>query len=241
MDTHIADDKLAELHVEDIVVRANDRHADRFEIDPVAERKLLRKLDWRVVPVLWFLYMLAFLDRTNIGNAKIQGMTKDLKMTGNDYNIALELTTHLPIPQMNFFPTYIVFEVPSNILIKRLAPSTWLATIMFLWGIVTICEGLVRTKEQLWAMRALLGLFEAGFFPGCMYLISMYYKRYENQWRFNIFFTGSILAGSFSGLLAYATAHMDGTAGYAGWRWIFILKGLVTSVVALASKWFIVD
>ncbi|KAK3068470.1 hypothetical protein LTR53_013925 [Teratosphaeriaceae sp. CCFEE 6253] len=122
MDTHIADDKLAELHVEDIVVRANDRHAERFEIDPVAERKLLRKLDWRVVPVLWFLYMLAFLDRTNVGNAKIQGMTKDLKMTGNDYNIAL----------MIFFPTYIVFEVPSNILIKRFAPSTWLATIMFL-------------------------------------------------------------------------------------------------------------
>ncbi|TKA49262.1 hypothetical protein B0A55_12856, partial [Friedmanniomyces simplex] len=98
MDTHIADDKLAELHVEELVVKANDRNVERYDIDPVAEKKLLRKLDWRVVPVLWFLYMLAFLDRTNIGtsmrspfarNAKIQGLTKDLKMTGNDYNIAL--------------------------------------------------------------------------------------------------------------------------------------------------------
>ncbi|KAK1075961.1 hypothetical protein LTR33_009367 [Friedmanniomyces endolithicus] len=206
MDTHIADDKLAELHVEELVVKANDRCVERYEIDPEAEKKLLRKLDLRVVPALWFLYMLAFLDRTNIGNAKIQGLTKDLKMTGNDYNIAL----------MIFFPSYIVFEVPSNILIKRLAPSTWLSLIMFLWGVITI-------------------------FPGCMYLISMYYKRYENQWRFNIFFSGSILAGSFSGLLAYAIAHMDGVAGYAGWRWIFILEGLVTAIVAIASKWFIVD
>lgn len=88
-------------------------------------------------------------------------MTKDLRMTGNDYNIALFI----------FFPSYIVFEVPSNILIKRLAPSTWLAGIMLLWSIVTICQGVVRTKEQLYAMRFLLGLFEAGFFPGCTYLI----------------------------------------------------------------------
>lgn len=89
----------------------------------------------------------------------------------------------------------------------------------FIPGIVTICQGVVKTPGQLQAMRFLLGLFESGFFPGCMYLISMYYKRYELQWRFNIFFTGSILAGSFSGLLAYAIAHMDGTAGYSGWRW----------------------
>lgn len=69
----------------------------------------------------------------------------------------------------------------------------------------------------------------------------MYYKRYELQWRFNIYFTGSILAGSFSGLLAYAIAHMDGAAGYAGWRWIFIIEGAVTAVVAVLGKFFIVD
>ena len=69
MDTHIADEKLKELQVDDIVVRANDRNIERFEIDPIAEKRLLRKLDLRVVPVLWFLYMLAFLDRTNIGIA----------------------------------------------------------------------------------------------------------------------------------------------------------------------------
>jgi len=83
-------------------------------------------------------------------------MTKDLKMTGNDYNIALFI----------FFPSYIVFEVPSNILIKRLAPSTLLSGLMFCWGIITIAQGLVKTKESLYAMRFLLGFFESGFFPG---------------------------------------------------------------------------
>ena len=68
-------------------------------------------------------------------------------------------------------------------------------------------------------MRFLIGFFEAGFYPGCIYLISMYYKRYEVQWRFNLFFTGSILAGAFSGLLAYGISFMDGIQGYAGWRW----------------------
>jgi MFS family permease len=114
-------------------------------------------------------------------------------------------------------------QVPSNIILKKVAPSTWLAAIMFLWGIVTIGQGLVQNQAGLIAMRLLLGLFEAGFFPGCVYLISMYYKRYELQWRLNLFFCGAILAGAFSGLLAYAIANLDGLGGYGGWRWIFIM------------------
>lgn len=93
-------------------------------IDPIAERKLLRKCDMHVIPVIAFLYMLAFIDRINIGNARIQGLEKDLKMKGQDYNVALFV----------FFIPYILFEVPSNILIRRFAPSTWLSVIMTLWG-----------------------------------------------------------------------------------------------------------
>jgi len=95
------------------------------------------------------------------GNARILGMTEDLDMTGDDYNIAL----------FTFFIPYILFEVPSNIIIKRVAPSTWLAGIMFFWGVATIGQGLVKTNGGLVAMRVLLGLFEAGFFPGCEYSI----------------------------------------------------------------------
>jgi hypothetical protein len=93
------------------------------------------------------------------GNAKIQGMTKDLNMKGDDYNIALFI----------FFVPYILFEIPSNLIIKKVAPSTWLSAIMFLWGVTTIGQGLIKTNGGLQAMRFLLGFFEAGFVPGCEY------------------------------------------------------------------------
>ncbi|UJO23810.1 MFS transporter prlL [Fulvia fulva] len=138
-------------------------------------------------------------------------------------------------------PTCILFEVPSNISIKRIAPSTWISLIMTLWGIATVGQGLIRNNAGLQAMRFLLGLFEAGFSPGCVYLISMYYKRYELQWRLSIFYTGSFIAGASSGLLAYAIAKMDGVGGYGDWRWIFIIEGLATTIVGIACKWFVPD
>ncbi|OQD85747.1 hypothetical protein PENANT_c009G09215 [Penicillium antarcticum] len=156
------------------------------ELDRSAEKQLLWKLDIHVVPILMFLFLLAFLDRINIGNARLQGLEKDL-------------------------------------------------------GIVTICQGVTESFGGLVACRFLLGLFEAGFMPGCIYLIAMYYKRHELQWRLNVFFSASILAGAVSGLLAYAIAQMDGVAGYSGWRWIFIIEGLVTVVAAIVAKFLIVD
>lgn len=217
---------------EEKIEAINDTHGTN--IDPVAEKKLLRKCDLRVLPPLFVLFLLAFLDRTNIGNAKIQGLTEDLDMTGPNahrYNIALFI----------FFIPYILFEVPSNLILKKLAPSTWLSLIMVLWGISTIGMGLVNNFEGLVAMRVLLGLFEAGLFPGCVYLISMYYKRYELQWRLTLFFTASIIAGAFGGLLAFAIAKMDGIAGYGGWRWIFIIEGIVTVAFGMITKFWVTD
>ncbi|KAF2738263.1 MFS general substrate transporter [Polyplosphaeria fusca] len=224
----MADVKSADIADEKVEV-INDTRGTH--IDPVAEKKLIRKCDLHVVPPVTVLFLLAFLDRTNIGNAKIQGLTEDLHMQGSDYNIAL----------FTFFIPYILFEVPSNLIIKKVAPSTWLSLIMVLWGISTIGMGLVNSLGGLVAMRLLLGLFEAGLFPGCVYLISMYYKRYELQWRLTLFFAASIIAGGFGGLLAFAIAKMDGIRGYGGWRWIFIIEGLVTVVIGLVAKWWVTD
>ncbi|QDS71274.1 hypothetical protein FKW77_001003 [Venturia effusa] len=204
---------------------------DHPSIDSPAEKKLMRKVDLHLIPMLTLLFLMAFLDRTNIGNAKIQGLEKDLKMKGNDYNIALFV----------FFIPYILFEVPSNIIIKRVAPSAYLSAIMVGWGIATVGQGLVKNFGGLVAMRFLIGLFEAGFFPGCVYLISMYYKRYELQRRFNVFFSASIIAGAIGGLLAYGIAHMDGIRGYKAWRWIFIIEGLMTIAIGIVSFFFIAD
>lgn len=112
---------------------------------------------------------------------------------------------------------------------------------MTLWGICTVGQGLVTNFAGLVACRFLVGFFEAGLFPGALYLISMYYRRYELQWRFTLFFTASILAGAFGGLLAFALAKMKGIGGYDGWRWIFIIEGLATVVVGALSKFIVVD
>lgn len=152
-------------------------------------------------------------------------------MTGSDYNIAL----------FAFFPLYIILEVPSNMLLKRLRPSAFICSLMACWGVVTIGQGVTRSFAGLVVCRVLLGALEAGFFPGCIYLLSMYYKRHELQWRFNLFFTASTLAGAVSGFLAYAIAHMSGLGGYGGWRWIFIIEGIATVVIAFSAFWFVPD
>ena len=152
-------------------------------------------------------------------------------MKGQDYNIAL----------FTFFILYILLEVPANILLKKMRPSLFLSAIMTGWGIVTIGQGCVQSFGGLVGCRVIIGALEAGFFPGAIYLISMFYKRHELQWRINLFFSASILAGAFSGLLAYAIANMDGVAGYGGWRWIFILEGLLTVIIAFVSYWLVPD
>ncbi|OBT88794.1 hypothetical protein VE02_03145 [Pseudogymnoascus sp. 03VT05] len=226
-------EKVPVSEIDNVDVKASHHatYADLPPMDPVALKKLTRKCDLYVVPPLFVLFLLAFLDRTNIGNAKIQGLEDGLNLKGSEYNIALFI----------FFVPYILFEVPSNVLLKKIAPSTWLSSIMFFWGIATMAQGLINDFGGLVGMRFVLGVFEAGLFPGCIYLISMYYERYELQWRLSLFFSASIIAGAFGGLLAYGLVKMDGLGGYEGFRWIFIIEGLATAVIGALSKFWIAD
>lgn len=115
---------------------------------------------------------------------------------------------------------------------KRFTPRIWLSACMFLFGLCTICQGLVTSYGGLLTTRFFLGVFESGMFPGCFYLIGMWYKRAEAQKRYSFFFSSTTLAGAFGGLLAAAVGKMGGLRGYSGWRWIFILEGVLTCVVA---------
>ena len=174
------------------------------------------------------MYLLAFLDRTNIANASVFGLNKDLGLVGNQYNTALTM----------FFVPYIAFEIPSNIILKRLKPHVWLSACMFLFGLVTICQGLVHNYSGLLATRFFLGLAETGMFPGSFYLIGMWYKRSEAQKRYSFFFGSTSLAGAFGGLLASAIGKMNGMRGYLGWRWIFILG---ICLLRALSQWHLAD
>ncbi|KAK1757860.1 putative transporter [Echria macrotheca] len=200
---------------------------EKAEVD----RKLVRRLDLMLIPWLCFLYLLAFLDRTNIGNAKIAGLSKDLGLSVSRYNATLSI----------FFVSYAVFEPLTNILLKRLRPSVFIPITMFLWGCSMLGMGFVKNWSELMAARWFLGLTEAGLFPGVNYYLSCWYKRSELGIRAAIFFSAAALSGSFGGLLAAAIEQMDGVANYPGWAWIFILEGLLTVAVALVSFWLVQD
>ncbi|RQM08698.1 hypothetical protein DH86_00000424 [Scytalidium sp. 3C] len=195
----------------------------------VNEKQLLRKLDLTLLPPLTLLYLLSFLDRSNIGNAKLDGLTTDLHMTGNQYLLTLTL----------YFLGYVLFEVPCNIILKRTTPKFWLPTLMFLWGVVATLMGVAQSFGGLVAARFFLGVTESGLFPGVVFYLSMWYKRTETNYRVALFFSAASLAGAFGGILAYGIGFMNGVGGYRGWRWIFIIEGLVTIVISAASYFFI--
>ncbi|KAL4934577.1 allantoate permease family MFS transporter [Aspergillus undulatus] len=213
--------------------------SEKYDSPPVAssvasdyadinEKSLLRKLDYKLLPPLTILYLLSFLDRSNVGNARLEGLTDDVGMTGNMYLTGLTL----------YFVGYVVFEVPCNIILKRTTPRVWLPTLTLVWGIVATVLGVVENYAGYLTSRTALGVAESGLFPGVVFYLSMWYKRNEQHYRVALFFSAASLAGAFGGILAWGIAHMDGVGGYAGWRWIFILEGLLTVVVAaLAYLW----
>ncbi|PMD64284.1 MFS general substrate transporter [Hyaloscypha bicolor E] len=196
-----------------------------------ATKKLLRKLDLHLIPFLALLYLLCYLDRTNVGNARLVNLEKDLKMKGLDYNISLAI----------FFPFYVAAEIPSNMMLKRTRPSIWFTLIMVCWGLIMLCMGFVQNFSGLLACRAFLGIAEGGLFPGVSYFITMWYRRTECGLRMALFFSAATLAGAFGGLLARAISQMSGIGGRAGWSWIFILEGLMTLFIGSFSYWLIND
>ncbi|KAI0073708.1 MFS general substrate transporter [Panus rudis PR-1116 ss-1] len=232
---HALPTSILEKHPESVVDLVEDASSRN-----VQERRVMNKIDLRLVPVLCGLYLLAFLDRVNIGNAALFSLKQDLKLGGNEYNSALVI----------FFVPYVVFEVPSNMLLKKFKPHVWphaqfdlpsVPICLFGFGLVTTLQGFTQNYSGILATRFFLGLFESGMLPGCYYLISMWYKRSEAQTRYTFLFSACSLAGAFGGLLASAIGKLDGVRGYHGWRWVFILEGLLTCVSAVAFYFLISD
>ncbi|KAI6041325.1 major facilitator superfamily domain-containing protein [Pisolithus marmoratus] len=222
------------MRLEDAVVMTKDSsqlYNPHVDVSSVDERALIRKIDMRTIPWLSFLYLLCFLDRTSIGNAKLYNMETALHLTDTQYLLCLTI----------FFVSYAIFEVPSNIVLKRLRPSRWLSTLMVGWGIMMTVQGLVHNFSGLMAMRWLLGMFEAGLYPGVTYYLSCWYKRSEFGIRAAIFFSAATVSGAFGGLLGAAISNMNGVGGKPAWAWIFILEGLVTIIAGAVSFWIIVD
>ncbi|KAJ4481244.1 major facilitator superfamily domain-containing protein [Lentinula aciculospora] len=193
--------------------------------DLVMEGKVWRKFDYRVLPVMSMFFLLSFLDRTNIGNARVAGLQTDLGMSNKQYSIALTVT----------YVPYILSELPSNLMLKAVGPDLVLPTMLTLWGIVTTLQGIVNSYSGLLACRFFIGLLEGGIFPGLVLYLSYFYPRYKMNTRVTLFFSSASLSGAFSGILAYGIIQMDGVGSRPGWSWIFILEGSFTFLFGLSS------
>ncbi|KAK4516656.1 uncharacterized protein ATC70_011633 [Mucor velutinosus] len=206
---------------------------DKEFVPPTAEelKAVMWKLDLRIIPFLGLLYLCSFLDRVNIGNAKLAGITKDLSISATDYNIALSI----------FFIGYIIFEVPSNMILKWIGPSKWIPIVMISWGTVMASMAACHNTAGLLASRFFLGITEAGLFPGVIFYLTLWYKRSEQATRVAFFFSCSTLAGAFGGVLAYGIMQMDGLGGLHGWQWIFIIEAIPTLLLSVAAYYFLPD
>ncbi|CAH0043361.1 unnamed protein product [Clonostachys solani] len=198
------------------------------------EKALVRKIDLRVFPMLCVIFGLSLLDRTNISLAYIAGLSKDLQLQiGARYNVAL----------LVFFIGYGIFELPSNLVIRRVGARWWLSFLVTTWGASVLGMGFIHNWQTLTVLRTLLGIFEAGLFPGAVFIIGSWYKQFEMAKRISFFYMAALVASGFGPIIAYALSLIRvGDGMYAaGWRWIFIIEGAFTVAVGIVAMFLLVD
>ncbi|KAK3697706.1 hypothetical protein LTR37_017288 [Vermiconidia calcicola] len=196
------------------------------------EIRLVKKLDLWIMPMLWLMYWLNYLDRNAIALARLDDIEEHLNLNGSEYQTCVSI----------LFVGYILGQIPSNMLITRLKPSWYMAGSMTLWAVVSCCTALSKNFTGLLLTRFFLGVVEAPYYPGALYILGIFYTRKEIATRISILYTGNILATAFAGLIAAGIfAGLGDVAGLHGWQWLFILQGAVTGVVAIASVWFLPD
>ncbi|KAK8086390.1 hypothetical protein PG994_001364 [Apiospora phragmitis] len=197
--------------------------------DP-AEIKLVRKLEFRIMPILWIMYFLNYVDRNAIAQARLNNLEKDLGMSGWEFNTCVSI----------LFVGYVLMQIPSNMFITRIRPGIYMSAWMFVWAVVSACAGAVHSYGGLVAVRFFLGITEAPFYPGATYMLAIFYTRKEVATRIAWFYCAQILATGFSGLISAGVFWgLDGARGLAGWRWLFIIEGAITGFVAIVGFWML--
>ncbi len=196
-----------------------------------ADDALFSKVSWRLLPFLIICYVIAFLDRINIGYAKLQ-MQQTLPFSEAAYAFGAGV----------FFFGYFLFEVPSNLILERIGARKTLLRIMFCWGIVASAMMFVQTTTQFYILRFLLGAFEAGFFPGIILYLTYWYPSARRAKAIATFMTGATIASLIAGPMSGAILkYMDGWLGHHGWQWLFVLQGLPASLLGIMAFYYLQD
>ncbi|KAF5658781.1 major facilitator superfamily transporter [Fusarium circinatum] len=209
-----------------------DEFGAHAKTDP-REIALVKKLDKYLLPMLWFMYLFNYLDRNALVNARLNSLEEDLGLVGTQYNTCVSI----------LFVGYIAGQVPSNKLINRVKPSWYMAGFCLAWSIVSLVTFLANSYGIMVALRFILGVTEAPFYPGALFILSMFYARKELAVRLAIFYTGNMIASSFAGLIAAGVfAGLDQKHGLAGWQWyLFIIQGALSILTAILAFIFLPD
>ncbi|KAI7912236.1 hypothetical protein M9X92_010135 [Pyricularia oryzae] len=220
-----------------------DQFGSHIKTDP-REIALVKKLDWHILylrltytnlrnqPILWLMYLFNYLDRNALVNARLDDLEKRLNLVGTEYNTCVSI----------LFVGYIAFQIPSNMILTRVKPSWYMAGFCLAWSIISLLTYLAHDYATMVAFRFLLGVTEAPFYPGALYVISMFYTRKEIAVRMSWFFTANMLASAVSPLIAAGVfSGLGGARGLAGWQWLFIIQGALSIVVAIMAFFMLPD
>jgi ACS family tartrate transporter-like MFS transporter len=189
-------------------------------------RKLYSKVTWRLIPLLFTCYIIAYIDRINVGFAKLQlreVLGVDDAVFGTVYGLGAGL----------FFIGYFLFEIPSNLILARVGARIWIARIMIIWGFVATAMMLINSASMFYIMRFTLGVAEAGFYPGILLYLTYWFPARERARTIALFATGAVIAGIIGSPLSGAILGMHGAAGLAGWQWLFLLEGIPAVLLGL--------
>ncbi len=189
------------------------------------------KAAWRLVPFLFVCYLFAYLDRINVAFAKLQ-MLSDLGFSEAVYGFGASV----------FFIGYLLFEVPSNLLLLRVGPRRWIARIMVTWGLVSAGMMFVRTPTTFYIMRFLLGVAEAGFFPAIVLYLTYWFPASRRSKVTALFMTGIPMSGVIGGPLSgWLMTVLNGSHGFAGWQWLFLVEGIPTALLGVMAYFYLDD
>ena len=195
------------------------------------EEATYRKVAWRLIPFLLVCYIVAYLDRVNVGFAKLQ-MLADLKFSETVYGLGSGI----------FFIGYFLFEVPSNVILHRVGARVWIARIMISWGILSACMMFVTTPTMFYVVRFLLGVAEAGFFPGIILYLTCWYPAHRRARVTAMFMTAVAISGVIGGPLSgWILRDFGGLNGWAGWQWMFLIEGLPSVATGIVVLFFLDD
>ncbi|KAK3356643.1 major facilitator superfamily domain-containing protein [Lasiosphaeria hispida] len=198
---------------------------------PPKERRFLLKLDLLLLTFGCLGFFTKFLNQTNLTNAFVSGMREDLNMVNNELNYAMTA----------FTVGFILGEIPSNILLTRIRPSIYIPALQVVWTSLTLCAAGVTNTTGLYVLRFLIGLAEAGYYPGLQYMIGSWYRKDEIAKRACILNASGSAAMLFSGFLMAAVTNLGGRGGLPGWKWLFIMDGVISMPIAIASFYFLPD